>query len=300
MTVDFLAPSEGFLALADESRTHWDGHSKKALVIPFGMEASVSYGHGTSLGPAAILEASREVETFDCELMLEPCDHFALVTCAAEPVPGDVSLALTELQNRVAWALTAGFFPLVLGGEHALTAGAIRPFVARYPDLVIVHFDAHADLRDGYLGEHFSHASAMRRCLDAPGVRLVSLGIRNISRSEVDYVRSQGERITIFWAHEKRHWSMERIRGLIQGRKVYLSFDVDAFDSSLMPATGTPEPGGLFWDDCLPILRMVMQESEVVGADITELAPASGLHACDFLTAKLAYKIVSYRFADGG
>lgn len=298
--MDFLTPSAGFLALADDSQINWERHSKKALVIPFGMEASVSYGHGTSLGPTAILEASREVETFDCELMLEPCDHFSLLTCAAAPIPKEVSLALTGLQNQVEQALAAGFFPLVLGGEHALTAGAIRPFITRYPDLVILHFDAHADLRDGYQGEHFSHASAMRRCLDEPGVQLVSLGIRNISRLEAEYFQSQRERITIFWAHEKRHWSLEQIRGLIQGRKVYVTFDVDAFDSSLMPATGTPEPGGLFWDDCLPILRMVMKHSDVVGADITELAPASGLHACDFLTAKLAYKILSYRFADGG
>lgn len=297
--MEFLPPSQGFLALADETQTHWREQERRALVIPFGLEASVSYGQGTAHGPQAILEASREVETFDCQLWTEACDHFALLTWAGkESVPADVSQALLVLQNRVEQALGLGFFPLILGGEHGLTAGAIRPFVQRHPDLVILHFDAHADLRDGYQGQHYSHASAMRRCLDHPGVTLVSVGIRNISRSEAAFLEQQRERIHIFWAHEGCAGIVERIRTLIEGRWVYLSFDVDAFDSSLMPATGTPEPGGLFWDDVMPILRMAMKHAQVLGADIVELAPVPGLHACDFLVARLAYKILSYRFAD--
>ncbi|HIJ83959.1 MAG: Agmatinase [Magnetococcales bacterium] len=296
----FLPPSAGFLALADASQKDRRGHRDQALVIPFGLEASVTYGHGTSQGPQAIIDASREVETFDCELWLEPCDHFSLLTLAPEPIPQDIPTALNTLENRVEQALTANFFPLILGGEHALTPGAIRPLVKRHPDLVILHFDAHADLRDGYLGQHHSHASAMRRCLDHPGVQLVSVGIRNISRSEAEFFQSQRERIHIFWAHEKNNGWPDRILALIRNRKVYLSFDVDALDSSLMPATGTPEPGGLFWDDCMPILRMAMKHAQVVGADITELAPLPQLRACDFLTAKLAYKMLSYRFADRG
>ncbi|MBF0107856.1 MAG: agmatinase family protein [Magnetococcales bacterium] len=294
-----LPPSLGFLGLADDSQDSRGGDACRALVMPFGLEASVSYGRGTSGGPRAIIEASREVETFDCELWTEACDHFGLWTWAGEPVPGEIGAALALLGRRVEQALTQGYFPLILGGEHSLTPGAIIPFVQRHPDLVILHFDAHADLRDGYLGEHHSHASALRRCLDHPGIQVVSIGIRNISRSEAAYYERERRRIKIFWAHEgKGPEIIEQVRQLIQGRPVYLSFDLDAFDSSLMPATGTPEPGGLFWDDVMPLLRMAMRESRVLGADIVELAPVPGLHACDFLAARLAYRILSYRFAD--
>lgn len=294
--MDCLPPLEGFLGLDQEYQKRGADSKDRVLVIPFGLEASVTYGHGTAQGPQAVLAASKEVETFDCELWSEPCDHFKMDTLVPDPVPGEVTEALTLLQDRVEQALVAGYFPLVLGGEHALTPGAIRPFVARYPDLCLVHFDAHADLRDGYLGQHYSHASAMRRCLDHPQVTLVSLGIRNLSRQEARWLEGVGERVHIFWAHDKPNWSMSSLLDLIAGKRVYLTFDVDAFDASLMPATGTPEPGGLFWDDVMPILKMVMQHSEVLGADITELAPIPGLHACDFLVARLAYKIMSYRF----
>ncbi|MBF0433899.1 MAG: agmatinase family protein [Magnetococcales bacterium] len=294
--MDCLPPLEGFLGLDQEHLKRGADTNNRVLVIPFGLEASVTYGHGTAQGPRAILAASKEVETFDCELWTEPCDHFRIDTRIPDPVPDNVTEALTLLQNRVEEALIAGYFPLILGGEHGLTPGAIRPFVARYPNVCLVHFDAHADLRDGYLGQHYSHASAMRRCLDHPQVELVSLGIRNLSRQEANWLENAGERVHIFWAHDKPNWSLESLRHLISGKKVYLSFDVDAFDASLMPATGTPEPGGLFWDDVMPILKMLMQHSEVLGADITELAPIPGLHACDFLVARLAYKIMSYRF----
>ncbi|MBF0421811.1 MAG: agmatinase family protein [Magnetococcales bacterium] len=297
--MELSAAADGFLGLTGEYEKKGQEMEKRALIIPFGMEASVTYGHGTARGPEAILTASREVETFDCELWLEPCDHFGVFTRQPSPIPEDPSEALTSLQHQVEQALTDHFFPLILGGEHGLTPGAIRPLVARDPNLCLVHFDAHADLRDGYLGQHYSHASAMRRCLDHPGVELVSLGIRNISRLEARWVDENPARVSIFWAHDKNNWSMDRIRNLVAGKRVYLSFDVDAFDSSLMPATGTPEPGGLFWDDVMPILRMVMEHSHVLGADITELAPMAGLHSCDFLAARLAYKILSYRFIAG-
>lgn len=269
-------------------------------VIPFGMEATVSYGGGTARGPAAIIEAAPQVELFDEELWCEPIRRFRTEVLAEPDIPRRAEAALDHLEGLVDGALRDSAFPLILGGEHAITPGAIRPLVRRHPDLVLLHFDAHADLRDGYDGEHYSHAAAIRRCLDQPGherVCVVSLGIRNISRGEVPFLEENPERCRIFWAKDKADWRMEDILAPLRGRPVYVTVDVDGFDGSVMPATGTPEPGGLFWDDVTRVLRAAAELGPWVGADINELAPRPELHACDFLCAKLAYKILGYRFA---
>jgi len=163
--------------------------------------------------------------------------------------------------------------------------------------LTIVQIDAHADLRDGYMGIHNSHAAAMRRCLDNKNIKIVSIGIRNLCQEEFNYFKKNNKRIEIFWGNEMHKWSMEKLSKILKNKHVYLTFDLDGFDSSLMPATGTPEPGGLFWSDAVRILKTVFKNSNVVGADVNELAPNPHLHACDFLSAKLVYKILSYKFA---
>jgi agmatinase len=160
--------------------------------------------------------------------------------------------------------------------------------------LVILQFDAHADLRDGYLGERYSHAAAMRRVLDHPGVSLVSVGIRAISKKEADFAAANRDRISIHWAKDRARWDIEEIVAPLKGRPVYVSFDVDALDASVMPATGTPTPGGLSYDQALAILRRACAVGNIVGADLVELAPIAGLHACDYTAAALAYKLLSY------
>jgi Arginase/agmatinase/formimionoglutamate hydrolase, arginase family len=187
-------------------------------------------------------------------------------------------------------------FPLVLGGEHSLTAGAIRPFVKKFNEICILHFDAHADLRNSYNGNKFSHASAIRRCLDYRKVSLISFGIRNISISEIPFLNKNKKRIKIFWAKDKLKWDLSKFKKIIKNKKVYLTFDVDGLDSSIMPATGTPEPGGLFWDETIKIIKIAGQNSDIVGADINELSPIKGFDSYNFLAAKLAYKIISYSF----
>ena len=182
----------------------------------------------------------------------------------------------------------------MLGGEHALTAGAIRPFAARHPDLVVLQLDAHADLRDGYLGEHYSHASAMRRVLDHPDVSLVSVGIRAVSKEEVAYYDANRQRICIHWAKDQARWDIEDIVAPLRGRPVYVTFDIDALDPGIMPATGTPVPGGISYAQALAILRRTAEVATIVGGDLVELAPLPGLHACDYLAASLAYKLMSY------
>lgn len=295
MTAPFaiLDPLEGFLALNGELAVSYEDAG--AVIIPFGLEGSVSYGGGTKDGPAAMLAASHEVELFDEDLWCEPVERYGVVT-AREPAidNSDIPGALNILESMTSAVLADGKFPLVFGGEHSITPGAIRPFLQKYDDLIILHFDAHADLRDGYEGEHFSHAAAIRRVLDHPTVPIISCGIRNISKEEIPFYMANKHRITIHWGKDIRDWDIERIIRPLIGRSIYLTFDLDGFDSSLMPATGTPEPGGLFWDDAMRIISGASKVGTIVGADINELAPIEGFHGPDFLASKLAYKILNY------
>ncbi len=290
-TLSFRPQNQGFLGLYDgEAGIATDA---RAVIVPFGLEASVSYGGGTSRGPEAIVAASPQLEFFDESLWAEPFRQFGIATLDPFDIPKPIEAALSQLEGIVGLILEAGRFPLVLGGEHALTPGAARAFAARHRDLVVLQFDAHADLRDGYLGERYSHAAAMRRTLDDPDVSLVQIGIRAISAEEIPFLEAHRGRISTFWAKDKARWDLSEITRAIGGRPVYLTFDVDAFDASLMPATGTPEPGGLFFDEAIAIIDAVAKTSPIVGADVVELAPIAGLHACDFTAAKLAYKILT-------
>ena len=290
--LSFLPAREAFLGLPpDQACAPCDA---SAVIIPYGLEASVSYGGGTSAGPAAMIAASHQVELFDDEFWCEAHACYGIATIEPPAIPTCILDALKTLENLVEIVLESGRFPLVFGGEHSITAGAIRPFARRFDDLVILHFDAHGDLRDSYDGQHYSHAAALRRCLEYQHVSLVSLGIRNISLNEVSFLEENRDRIHLHWAREKSNWALEEILAPVTGKHVYLTFDLDAFDASLMPATGTPEPGGLFWDDVMPIIKSAASKATIVGADINELAPRKDLHSCDFLAAKLAYKILNY------
>lgn len=292
--LELMKAEDGFLGLPEEDAVSYD--KAKVVVIPFGLEASVSYGSGTAAGPAAMIAASHEVELFDEYLWTEPYKDIGIVTMQEPKIQKTHESALKQLEDLVEGVLVDGKFPLIFGGEHSITAGSIRPFAKRYKDLAILHFDAHADLRDGFDGQHYSHASAMRRCLDHQNVSLVSIGIRNISAEEIPFLEENKHRIDIYWAKDKANWDLDKIIAQLKDRPVYLSFDVDGFDASLMPATGTPEPGGIFWDEAINIIKAAAAECNIVGADINELAPIEGMHASNFVAAKLAYKIVSLVF----
>lgn len=291
-TGGFLSSEDGFLGLQPEDAV--SPEEAKVWVIPFGLEASVSYGGGTAKGPEAILEASHQTELFDEAFWAEPFRAYGVATREAVKIAKDVQPALDQLEALIEETLAAGKFPLTLGGEHSLTPGAIRPFVKRHETLTILQFDAHADLRDGYEGERYSHAAAMCRCLDNKNVRLVSVGIRNISASEIPFYEANKNRIEIFWAKDRKKWTAADVAKAVGTGPVYLTFDIDGFDASMIPATGTPEPGGLWWDEVMDIFEAVTAKAKIVGADVVELAPQKGLHACDFLTAKLCYKILNY------
>lgn len=292
--LDIMKPSRGFLGLEEKDAVSYE--DAKLVIVPFGLEASVSYGSGTSEGPKAMIKASHEVELFDEQLWCEPFRNIGIVTLKEFKIKSKIDKALKQLDKIVEQILEDGKFPFVFGGEHSITAGSIRPFSRKFNKITILHFDAHADLRDGFEGEHYSHASALRRCLDHDNVELVSIGIRNISASEIPFLEANQHRIKIYWAKDKKDWNIKEIASHLKGKDVYLSFDVDGFDSSLMPATGTPEPGGIFWQEAIDIITAAAKVSNIIGADVNELAPIENLHGCNFLAAKLAYKIMSLAF----
>lgn len=294
MKLNFVPQSKGFLGIKENYLKSQE--DARVVVVPFGLEASVSYGSGTKKGPKAIIKASKQVELFDEEHWCETYKKFGVATLKEPEIELPVSKALDQIEEITNNILAVDKFPLILGGEHSITAGSIRPFVKKYPDLAILHFDAHADLRDGYNGEHYSHASALRRVMDHPISTLISCGIRNISAEEIPYLEQNKHRIKIHWAKDINQWNIDKIVAPLKDRPVFLTFDIDGFDSSIMQATGTPEPGGFFWNDAIKIIRQAAKISNIVGADIVELAPIKQFHSFDFLTAKLCYKILGYVF----
>ena len=287
----YLSNKKGFLGTDNTI-----SKEEKVVVVPFGLEKTVSYGGGTSKGPNEIIKASHQVELFDEDLNKEPYKHIGIKTLKPFPIKKNIIDALKQIENINKILLDKKKFPLTLGGEHSLTAGAIRPFVKKFGKICLLHFDAHADLRNSYNGNKFSHASAIRRCLDNSNVSLISFGIRNISLSEIPFMKKNKKRIKIYWAKDKLRWNLSEFKKIIKNKKVYLTFDVDGLDLSIMPATGTPEPGGLFWDETMNIIKIAAQSSHIVGADINELSPIKGFNSYNFLAAKLAYKIISYSF----
>jgi len=273
--------------------------SARVVVLPVPYEATVSYGGGTRGGPAAILQASRYIELYDHELGVEPAS-VGIATLPALQLtgagPGEAVAELRAAYDRVL-AAAEGKFVVVLGGEHSLSSAPILAWADRLGGerLSVLQLDAHTDLRPSYEGTEYSHASVMHRVHER--VDIVAVGIRALTREERDLADRTGT-IRIHYADDihgpDTRWIDDVVAEL--GEHVYLTFDVDAFDPSLVPGTGTPEPGGLTWYPVLELLRRVCQERTVVAADFVELAPIAGHAAADFLVAKLIYKLIGYRF----
>jgi len=289
--LNYFPNKKGFLGIDNKFNS-----KEKVVIVPFGLEKTVSYGGGTRNGPKEIIKASHQVELYDEELNYEPYKKIGIKTLKPFPINKNIKKALKKMSDINEKILSKKLFPMTFGGEHSITPGCIVPFVKKYKKLYLLHFDAHADLRESYNGEKFSHASAIKRCLDYKNVSVISFGIRNISKSEIPYLKKNSSRIKIFWAKDKPKWNLNKFKKLIKNKNVYLTFDVDGLDSSIMPATGTPEPGGLLWDETLNIIKIAAKNSNIVGADINELSPIKGFNSYNFLVAKLAYKIISYTF----
>ncbi len=297
-----------FLGLDGERATP-DGAATWILPVPY--EATTSWGAGTRLGPRAIIDASRYVELYDHELGRDPSLEGVYTFPALELARGDAARAMTELEDACHRVLDAaeGRRVIMIGGEHAVSAPAILAHAGRSPErLTVLQLDAHLDLRASLDGSPFSHACAMGRVIDR--VDLVTVGARGISSEEWEAAERR-DNVTVITGEELPDGSGAPVRGehhppgqpgftwvdralAALGDPVYITFDVDFFDPSVMPSTGTPEPGGGTWQQATALLRRVFAERRVVGADVVELAPVPGLTAPDFTAAKLVYKMIGY------
>jgi agmatinase len=261
------------------------------VVVPVPYDLTTTYQGGARKGPAAIIEASCNMELYDEELDREVYKSGIHTLPPLEAVATGPEAMLERVESAVSGVLAMGKTPVILGGEHSITLGTIRAAMKRYPKLSVLHLDAHADMRESYQGSPFSHACIGRRMKELCPV--VQAGIRSMSVEEAAFIRENN--VPVFSAaaiRKDRSWVSKVLRHL--SRDVFISFDLDALDPSVMPATGTPEPGGLTWHDVLDVIREVCRRKHVIGFDIVELAPIPGMVAPDFLAARLAYRMMGY------
>ena len=280
-----------FLGL-DNLLAHYD--TAKVVIIPAPFEASTSYQKGTANGPAAIIEASCQVELYDIEMQK---DFSSLGIHTAEALPlrnAPAKEAFNILYKKAKSVLKDEKFPVMLGGEHAISYGLFKALLEKYPNLSIFHIDAHTDMRSSYEENEYSHACIMyvmrKEC-----PRSVSIGIRSMCEEEANYVKKN--KVPVYYdyqTHEKGFKVKELIKPLTD--HVFLTIDVDGFSPAIVPTTGTPEPGGLKWYETLSILKHLFKHRNVVGMDVVEVMPIPNLVHGDFSIAKLIYKCIGYKY----
>ncbi len=284
-----LGVEDNFLGLSEAESAY---NTARAVILPLPYEKTTSYKQGTAAGPQAILSASQQVEFYDDELRAEP-RKVGIATVAAPDFTGLSHEAGLEKIAEVAGLLfDDGKFVVSLGGEHSVTIPLVREVVRRHPDVSVLQLDAHSDLRRSYEGSPLNHACVMARVDEL--CDFVAVGLRSGIAGEEKGLRS-GSRL--FYACEMvrdSSWQQKALDAL--GEKVYLTLDLDFFDPAIMPAVGTPEPGGFHWYETLAFLREVFREKEVVACDVVELMPQPGQHHADFLAAKLVHRLLGYRF----
>jgi agmatinase len=266
----------------------------RVVILPVPVDRTTSYVSGTRNGPHEILQASSHMELWDEEVGAD-VHGVGIFTLPEMELPfGELPAVMNEIQRVASEVLARDKFLVTLGGEHSITPPLVAAAAAKYKGLSVLQIDAHADLRDCYMGTPQNHACAMRRTLDYATVTQV--GIRSMSTEEAEAV--PGLNTTIFYDATMRRdpaW-IDRVVETLSG-PVYITIDVDGLDPAIMPATGTPEPGGLSWYEILTLLRATIARHNVVACDLVELSPIPGLMAPNFLCAKLVYKILTYRFA---
>lgn len=268
-------------------------------ILPVPYEGTVTYGTGTSRGPAAILEASCQLELYDDQLRLEPCRAGVVVDREFQVPDLPASGVAAAVGRRCGRLLDDGKWVVTLGGEHSITAGAVAAAAGRFPGLEVVQLDAHADLRDSFEGDDWSHACAMARAMEHAAVRAV--GVRSYSAGEAERISAglPGYMLLHAWEMAADGW-IDRVLHGIDGLPVYLTIDLDYFDPALMPATGTPEPGGGSWWQTMEFLERLFRRARVVAADLVELAPIPGLHHPDYTAARLLHKMIGWHLAGSG
>jgi len=261
------------------------------VVVPVPYDLTSTYQPGSRRGPAAILEASSNMELYDEELHKETYLAGIHTTAPLEADARGPKQMIGAVRDRISKIVARDKIPIVLGGEHSLSLGAVEALKEKYPKLSVLQLDAHADLRDSYQKSPYSHACVARRISEI--CPLVQVGIRSFSAEEAVFLRqSSVKSFSADFIAGHRDW-VERVCGHLRG-DVFVTIDLDVFDPSIMPSTGTPEPGGLLWRDVLELLKKVSRSCAVRGFDVVELAPIPGVVAPDFMTAKLIYRLMGY------
>lgn len=270
----------------------------RVVIVPVPYDTP-EHGRGCSRGPQAVLEASRKIERFDDELWTEPYrigihSHKEVLV---NPIPDQSSPPFNDVFESIKPLVEFGKFPIVLGGEQGITLGALRACVHRFQDLSLLQIGAHSSCRQSLAGNPYAHSAVTYHAYKLlPKPLVTQVGVRGVSADEVTWMEKYKPNINIYWARQQEKWNLTEIVSTLT-ENVYLSINVNAFDSSIMPSAGTPEPGGIGWYQMLDLLKILCVRRNVVGADIVELAPIAGLDAPNFLIAKLIYKLIGYRFA---
>ena len=272
-----------------------DFKSSRVTVLPVPYDSTTEWHSGTRNGPRSIIEASYYLEWFDIELGRELYSMGIHTLPNLEPVLDSPEAMAGRVYSAVESLLEEDKFIVMLGGEHSISYGSIRAYSHKFADFSVLHLDAHADLRDRYLGTKYGHGCVIRRVLEICPV--IQVGIRSMSLEEHDFIKDRG--LTPFVLEQGRNSLAysDIIDSLSEN--VYITIDLDVLDPSIMAAVGTPEPGGMGWSDILGLLRAVADKRKVVGFDLVELCPDQGPSSCSFLAAKLAYKLIGYSFFPG-
>lgn len=286
-----MAEATNFGALPEEYSNLKDS---SIVIIPVPYDRTSTWLKGADKGPQAIIQASANLELYDIETDSEVYKQGIFTDKAIPRTCGAPESMIEAVRKKVANYIKEGKFAVIIGGEHSVSLGSIKACVENNRDVTVLQLDAHCDLRDEYNGSKYNHACVMARARElAP---IVQVGIRSMDFSEKQFINGSN----VFFAkdiYNNRDWISKVVAGLSD--KVYITIDLDVFDPSLMPSTGTPEPGGLFWYDVLALLKAVCSKKDVVGFDVVELCPNDNNKAPDFLAAKLTYKLLSYKFAGG-
>lgn len=262
------------------------------VVLPVPYEQTTTFGKGTAFGPTAILTASQEVELYDEELGFEPYRCGIATSGALEPTSAGPERMAAIVDEAVRQILADKKLPITLGGEHSIAVGPVRACARVFDDLSVLQIDAHADLRDSYQGDRFSHACAMRRIRDITD-RTVGVGIRNYSAEEAKYIQESDVPVLLAQdIHSEKRKLEDALEYLTEN--VYVTIDLDGFDPSVIPGVGTPEPGGLGWYETLGLLKRLCDAKRVIGFDVVELMPLPPGLVSDFTAAKLIYKLIGY------